>query len=204
MVLVPMKFWTSDPLVKIPTGAGVEPMGIDDASFQIMDFHDTDFQNTDIRYHGSQNDSFQDYTLQGVDNRALDYRLDLSTIQPESMQHQTLEPEATIFTNADFDTTAHEHGAQHDESLEFDNVPAPCGIPDEVMNQDDNRHTSAPESFRSTQIRRPQTQTTTGSRSSVDDWDDYRPFIEQLYVEENRKLTDVMEVMKVKFDFKPT
>jgi hypothetical protein len=37
-----------------------------------------------------------------------------------------------------------------------------------------------------------------------DDWEDYRPFIEQLYIVENVKLTDVMKILKAKFEFEAT
>jgi hypothetical protein len=37
-----------------------------------------------------------------------------------------------------------------------------------------------------------------------DDWEDHRPFIEQLYITENAKLTDVMKILKVKFGFEAT
>jgi hypothetical protein len=37
-----------------------------------------------------------------------------------------------------------------------------------------------------------------------DDWEDYRPFIEQLYITENTKLTDVMKILKAKFGFEAT
>lgn len=37
-----------------------------------------------------------------------------------------------------------------------------------------------------------------------DDWEDHRPFIEQLYITENVKLTDVMKILKAKFGFEAT
>jgi hypothetical protein len=37
-----------------------------------------------------------------------------------------------------------------------------------------------------------------------DDWEDYRPFIEQLYITENVKLADVMKILKAKFGFEAT
>ena len=37
-----------------------------------------------------------------------------------------------------------------------------------------------------------------------DDWEDHRPFIEQLYITENAKLTDVMKILKAKFGFEAT
>ena len=37
-----------------------------------------------------------------------------------------------------------------------------------------------------------------------DDWEDHRPFVEQLYITENMKLTDVMKIMKAKFGFEAT
>jgi hypothetical protein len=37
-----------------------------------------------------------------------------------------------------------------------------------------------------------------------DDWEDHRPIIEQLYITENVKLTDVMKVLKAKFGFEAT
>jgi hypothetical protein len=37
-----------------------------------------------------------------------------------------------------------------------------------------------------------------------DDWEDHRPFIEQLYITENVKLTDVMKILKAKFRFEAT
>lgn len=37
-----------------------------------------------------------------------------------------------------------------------------------------------------------------------DDWEDYRPFIEQLYIIENVKLTDVVKILKAKFGFEAT
>ena len=37
-----------------------------------------------------------------------------------------------------------------------------------------------------------------------DDWEDYRPIIEQLYIIENVKLTDVMKILKAKFGFEAT
>lgn len=42
------------------------------------------------------------------------------------------------------------------------------------------------------------------SRVVIDDWEDYRPFIEQLYIEENMKLEEVMQVLKTKFGFEAT
>jgi hypothetical protein len=37
-----------------------------------------------------------------------------------------------------------------------------------------------------------------------DDWEDHRPFIEQLYITENVKLSDVMKILKAKFGFEAT
>ena len=39
---------------------------------------------------------------------------------------------------------------------------------------------------------------------TLDDWEDYRPFIEQLYIIENVKLTDVVKILKAKFGFEAT
>jgi hypothetical protein len=41
-------------------------------------------------------------------------------------------------------------------------------------------------------------------RVTSDDWQEYRPFIEQLYIAENVKLTDVMKILKAKFGFEAT
>lgn len=38
-------------------------------------------------------------------------------------------------------------------------------------------------------------------RVTSDEWQEYRPFIEQLYIIENVKLTEVMKILKVKFGF---
>jgi hypothetical protein len=43
-----------------------------------------------------------------------------------------------------------------------------------------------------------------GEPITSDDWEDHRPIIEQLYIIENMKLTDVMKILKTKFGFEAT
>ena len=44
----------------------------------------------------------------------------------------------------------------------------------------------------------------TRSKITTDDWQEHRPFIEQLYVVENLKLKDVMKTMEIRFGFVAT
>jgi Clr5 domain len=44
----------------------------------------------------------------------------------------------------------------------------------------------------------------TRAKPDEDDWEIHKPFIEQLYIEENLKLRDVMQILEIKFDFKAT
>lgn len=39
---------------------------------------------------------------------------------------------------------------------------------------------------------------------TAEDWEDYRPFLEQLYVVENVKLKEVMKILETKFGFVAT
>ncbi len=45
---------------------------------------------------------------------------------------------------------------------------------------------------------------TTRAKITADDWEDHRPFIEELYLVENVKLRDVMQIMENKFNFAAT
>jgi hypothetical protein len=45
---------------------------------------------------------------------------------------------------------------------------------------------------------------TTRAKITADDWEDHRPFIEELYLVENVKLRDVMQIMENKFNFVAT
>lgn len=45
---------------------------------------------------------------------------------------------------------------------------------------------------------------TTRAKITADDWEDHRPFIEHLYLVENVKLKDVMQIMETKFSFAAT
>ena len=42
---------------------------------------------------------------------------------------------------------------------------------------------------------------TTRAKITADDWEDHRPFIKQLYLVENVKLEDVMQIMEIRFGF---
>lgn len=45
---------------------------------------------------------------------------------------------------------------------------------------------------------------TTRAKITADDWEDHRPFIEQLYLVENVKLKDMMQIMETRFGFVAT
>ena len=42
------------------------------------------------------------------------------------------------------------------------------------------------------------------AKITAHDWQEYRPFLEQLYLVENVKLKDVMEIMETRFGFAAT
>jgi hypothetical protein len=111
-------------------------------------------------------------------------------------------------------TTAHYH------PMGLDNL----GFGDQQMNSTGqfSRHSAPPQLTNTTGLGGPQHAKSTHLASQVlpkqtrlggsakresitsDDWEDYRPFIEQLYVIENVKLTDVMKILKAKFGFEAT
>jgi hypothetical protein len=111
-------------------------------------------------------------------------------------------------------TTAHHH------PMGLDNL----GFGDQQMNSTGqfSRHPAPPQLTNMTGLGGPQHAKSTHSASQVlpkqtrlggstkresitsDEWEDYRPFIEQLYVIENVKLMDVMKILKAKFGFEAT
>jgi hypothetical protein len=95
-------------------------------------------------------------------------------------------------------------GQQVNSTGQFSQPPA---IPQLTNTSDLGGHQHAKSTHLASQLLAKQTRLGGSAKRELitsDDWEDHRPFIEQLYITENAKLTDVMKILKVKFGFEAT